>query len=160
MLTTECSLAKSVRSGLIAQTGTDSMFPNRWLIFPFLMAWAWCSMASAEPVFDDKGPFRPGEGFGTAATCETLPDWIERAPDYEGRISMVIEGSIVESHWDGALAYLIMCQPEQVQVMCVTYQPKEVTGEPILLAGGYSRVDERKVILDPCLTFPIDDNEE
>ena len=58
----------------------------------------------AEPVFDEDGPFGPGEAVGSPATCETMPDRIERAPDYDGRISMAIEGTIVSSEWDGALA--------------------------------------------------------
>jgi hypothetical protein len=112
--------------------------------------------ARAEPEFDLEGPFRQGEGFGTPATCETIGNWIDRVPDYDGRISMVIEGVIVHSQWDGALAYLIMCDPGGIQVMCVTYYPEEVTGEPVLFAGGYARVGEDQVMLDPCMTYPVD----
>lgn len=108
------------------------------------------------PTFDPEGPFREGEGFGTPVTCDTIGDWIDRVPDYDGRITMVITGELVESHWDGALAYLIMCGPEQVQVMCVTYYPSEVDGRQLLLAGGYNRVGERQVMLDPCLAYPGD----
>lgn len=117
----------------------------------------WCAVVAAEePEFDEDSPFRPGEGFGTSATCGTMPYWIEHAPDYHGRITMVIEGPIVESHWDGALAYLVMCQPDEVQVMCVTYYPEDVTGEPVQFAGGYNRTGERQIVLDPCLTYSID----
>ncbi|APE42638.1 hypothetical protein BOO69_03785 [Sulfitobacter alexandrii] len=112
--------------------------------------------AAQELAFEEDGPFRPGEGFGTPATCETMPDWIDRAPDIGGRISMVIEGPITQSHWDGALAYLIMCDPQEVQVMCVTYYPQEVTGEPVQFAGGYNRAGERQIVLDPCLTYPVE----
>lgn len=73
---------------------------------------------------------------------------------------MVIDGEIVESHWDGALAYLIMCEPEDIQVMCVTYYPREVTGETIRFAGGYNRNGERQIILDPCLVYPADDSSD
>lgn len=111
--------------------------------------------ARADPVFDEQGPFRPGEGFGIPATCATMPDWIDRAPDYHGRISMVIEGPIAESHWDGALAYLIMCQPDEVQVMCVTYYRKDAGDEPVQFAGGYNRVGESQIVLDPCLVYPV-----
>jgi hypothetical protein len=130
-----------------------------YLPFQIAALLATCALgitAQAEPVFDEDGPFRPGEGFGTPATCETMPDWIDRAPDYDGRISMVIEGAIVESHWDGALAYLTMCEPDEVQVMCVTYYQEEVTGEPVQFAGGYNRAGERQIVLDPCLTYPVD----
>lgn len=112
--------------------------------------------AEEKPHFDADGPFREGEGFGTAATCESIGDWIDRVPDYDGRISMVITGKLVESHWDGALAYLIMCEPEDIQVMCVTYYPAEVTDETILFAGGYNRHGERQIMLDPCLVYPAE----
>ncbi|WBU64455.1 hypothetical protein [Paracoccus aerodenitrificans] len=112
--------------------------------------------AKASPVFDPDGPFREGEAFGTPATCDTIGQWIEHVPEYDGRISMVIEGPITESHWDGALAYLIMCDPEGVQVMCITYEPEEVTGEPIQFAGGYIRAARKQIILDPCLTYPVE----
>ena len=126
-----------------------------------LVSLAWCAaVAAEEPVFDEDGPFRQGEGFGTPVTCKTMADWIDRAPDYSGRISMVIDGEIVESHWDGALAYLIMCEPEDIQVMCVTYYPQEVTGETIRFAGGYNRNGERQIILDPCLVFPADSSSD
>ncbi len=88
------------------------------------------------------------------ATCQTLGDWIERVPDYDGRISMSIKGALQESNWDGALAYLIICAPDEVQVMCVTYYPFE--GDPndtVLLAGGYTRVGEKRIMLDPCLAY-------
>lgn len=114
------------------------------------------SAAIAQPVFDDESPFRQGEGFGTPATCGTIGDWIEQVPDYDGRISMVIEGAVDESHWDGALAYLIMCREEPVQVMCVTYEEREASSEPVLFAGGYNRVGETQVMLDPCLVYPVE----
>ena len=122
-----------------------------------LAALALGSPAAADPIFEEDGPFRQGEGFGTPATCETIRDWIDRVLDYDGRISMVINGPIRESHWDGALAYLIMCDPGGIEVMCVTYTEQDVTGEPVQFAGGYNRVDERRIMLDPCLTYPVED---
>jgi hypothetical protein len=109
-----------------------------------------------EPYFDPDGPFRIGEGFGTPATCETIGDWIDKVPDYDGRISMVITGKIVESHWDGALAYLIMCEPGDIQVMCVTYHASEVNGKTVKFAGGYSRVGDQHILLDPCLDYEVE----
>ena len=117
---------------------------------------AGAAASAAEPVFEQDGPFRMGEDTGPPATCETIGNWIDRVPDYEGRISMAMKGALVESHWDGALAYLIMCPPEGVQVMCVTYQPEDVTGETILIAGGYNRSGDRQIVLDPCLVFPAE----
>ncbi len=133
------------------------MFGNmRTALFAMVVSGLFCASARAEPVFDEAGPFRKGEGFGTPVTCETVGEWIDRVPDYDGRISMVIEGPIVESHWDGALAYLIMCEPDGIQVMCVTYSPEDVTGEPILFAGGYNRAGDRQIMLDPCLAYPVE----
>lgn len=115
-----------------------------------------CAFAVAQPVFDEDGPFRSGEDFGTPATCETIGDWIDRAPDYDGRVTMVMKGSITESQWDGALAYLIMCEPKDIQIMCVTYAAREASSEIVLFAGGYRRVGERQIMLDPCLVYPAD----
>ncbi|WP_156386515.1 hypothetical protein [Aureimonas sp. Leaf454] len=104
-------------------------------------------------MIDPASPFRLGEGYPeTPATCETIRHWVNQAPDYDGRISMTIVGSIVESHWDGALAYLVMCAPTGVQVMCVTYAPRDAAPDvSVMMAGGYQRIDENKVMLDPCL---------
>jgi hypothetical protein len=113
--------------------------------------------AVAQPVFETESPFRLGEGFGTPATCDTVEDWVDQVPDYDGRISMVIEGSIDEGQWDGALAYLIMCRDGPIQVMCVTYEERAASSEPVLFAGGYNRVGETQVMLDPCLVYPADE---
>lgn len=109
--------------------------------------------ADDEPIIDPASPFRLGEGYPeTPATCETVADWIEQAPAYDGRISMTIVGPLEASHWDGALAYLVMCEPSGVQVMCVTYAPREVDPDaPVMFAGGYQRISENQVMLDPCL---------
>lgn len=112
-------------------------------------------LADDAPLFEEDGPFRQGEGFGTPATCETIANWIDRVPDYNGRITMNITGAIIENHWDGALAYLIMCAPEGIQVMCVTYAPQEITGEEIMFAGGYNRYSDTQILLDPCLVYPV-----
>ncbi|KAB2756840.1 hypothetical protein ACRRRS_20940 [Brucella anthropi] len=121
-----------------------------------IVLYASCTFGIAQPVFEQDGPFREAEGFGTPATCQTIDDWINRVPDYDGRITMVIKGAIEESHWDGALAYLVMCKPEGIQVMCVTYAEREASPKSVLFAGGYSRVGERQIVLDPCLVYPLD----
>ncbi|WP_162784683.1 hypothetical protein [Paracoccus suum] len=48
------------------------------------------------------------------------------------------------------MAYLIMCDPAGIQVMCVTYEPQEATGQQVQFAGGYNRMDERRIVLDPA----------
>jgi hypothetical protein len=68
------------------------------------------------------------------------------------RVSIGIIGHLVSVDWDGALAYLIMCDEPGVQVMCVTYSKDGMNiGDKVLFGGGYSRVDDNKIMLDPCL---------
>ncbi|MBC9245697.1 hypothetical protein H4P12_02980 [Paracoccus sp. 11-3] len=113
--------------------------------------------AFAEPQIDPASPFRPGEGMPLEpATCQTLPDWVDQAPDYGGRISMAIQGTLEESQWDGALAYLLMCPADGLQVMCITYYPEAPDPDrQVVLAGGYIRAEEKLVILDPCLSSAV-----
>ena len=114
------------------------------------------ALPSTAQSFDPDGPFRPGEGFGAPATCDTLGDWIDRAPDTGARVSMTVDGAITASEFDGALAYLVMCPAGGVQVMCVTYDPRAPSPEVVRFAGGYARVGDRQVMLDPCLVYPVD----
>ena len=68
---------------------------------------------------------------------------------------MSITGQLVATEWDGALAYLIMCPEDGVQVMCVTYsRDGRNVGDTVLFGGGYNRVGERQIMLDPCLASP------
>ena len=121
-----------------------------------IVLYASSTLAIAQSVFENESPFREAEGFGTPATCQTIDDWINRVPDYVGRITMVIKGTIGESHRDGTLAYLIMCRQEGIQVMCVTYAEREASPQLVLFAGGYSRIGERQIVLDPYLVYPLD----
>lgn len=130
------------------------MHPKRLL--PFLTSLLAISAASplrAEPCCDPASPFRPGESYPeTPATCETVAGWIERAPDTEARITMGITGKLTHVEFDGVLAYLVMCEEPGVQVMCLTYGTNGMKpGETVQFAGGYSRVGEKQVMLDPCL---------
>ncbi|MER0236609.1 hypothetical protein [Fulvimarina sp. MAC8] len=129
---------------------------TRFAVFLLLVLSAAPDRAGAEaPVFDPASPFRVGEGFAEVpATCDTLQGWMDRAPAYDGRYSMTITGALASSQWDGALAYLSMCDPAGPRVICVTYQPHEVDPQvSVLLAGGYQRIDEKTVLLDPCLAY-------
>jgi len=103
-------------------------------------------------------PFTLGEAYPeVAATCETVKYWIDHAPDTEDRVSFAIRGELVAAEWDGALAYLIMCDEADVQVLCVTYSKDgRDVGDTVLFGGGYSRVGDRQVMLDPCLASPED----
>jgi len=109
----------------------------------------------AETCCNPASPFILGEAFPEIpATCETIGGWVDRAPEIDARISFTIVGPVAEVHWDGALAYLIMCEQPGVQVMCVTYSTNGLEpGDVVMLAGGYSRVGEKQVMLDPCLPY-------
>ena len=101
-------------------------------------------------------PFRLGEAYAEVpATCETALHWIDKAPRTDSRVTMSIVGKLVATEWDGALAYLIMCAEGGVQIMCVTYsRDGRNVGDTVLFGGGYSRVGERQIMLDPCLASP------
>jgi hypothetical protein len=107
----------------------------------------------AEECCDPAGPFRPGEAYAEEpATCETIGDWIERAPEVDRRITLTVSGALSAVESDGVLAYLIMCPEPGVQVMCVAYSANDMRpGDVVMFGGGYSRVGEKQVMLDPCL---------
>jgi hypothetical protein len=119
----------------------------------FLLFLAAVGAAQAQDCCDPASPFRAGEAYAeTPATCETLAHWVERAPQVDARITMSVRGPLVAVEFDGALAYLIMCEAPGVQVMCVTYSTNGMQpGDNVLFAGGYLRVGETQVMLDPCL---------
>jgi hypothetical protein len=100
-----------------------------------------------------EGPFTLGEEYPEEpATCETIKYWADRAPRTEDRISLGITGKLKAVKFDGTLAYLLMCEPPGVQVMCVTYSTNGLeAGDVVLFGGGYRRVGERQIMLDPCL---------
>lgn len=86
------------------------------------------------------------------ASCETLEHWAARAPKTDARISMVIRGKLSGVHWNGMLAYLEMCNPKGLRVVCVTYQTNGMqSGDVVNFAGGYQRNNNEWVMLDPCL---------
>lgn len=109
--------------------------------------------ASAQECCDPAGPFRTGEAYADEpATCGTVAGWIDRAPAYDGRITMSIRGALSAVETDGTLAYLVMCEAPGVRVLCVTYSTNGMQpGDVVLFGGGYSRVYETRVMLDPCL---------
>ena len=109
----------------------------------------------AQPAIDPKGPFVIGEAFPkTPASCDSLPRWLDRVPEYDGRISMAVRGELTASETDGTLAYLFMCPETQVQVVCITYEEREIIpGQQVLLAGGFAGIGDGHVVLDPCLAY-------
>lgn len=120
------------------------------LLFPSQSAFA------ERPCCDPESPFRAGEAYPeTLATCETIGQWADRAPTTDNRITLGIKGQLTGVHTDGVLAYLLMCEPSQVQVMCATYSANDLArGDVVVFGGGYSRLDDHHVVLDPCLAAP------
>lgn len=109
--------------------------------------------AMAEPCCDPAGPFAAADTSPRhPARCETNSDWIDRVPDHDGRLNMAISGRLTHVGSDGALAYLIMCPEDQVQVLCIAYQTNGMqSGDSVTFSGGYGRLGESQIVLDPCL---------
>ncbi len=109
--------------------------------------------ASEERWQTPDSPYRMGEAYpDVAATCETVADWIDFAPKTDDRVSFAITGKLSAVEWDGALAYLVMCDKDNVQVMCVTYSVDgRSVGETVTFGGGFSRAGDKQILLDPCL---------
>ena len=129
-------------------------FHARWVLALALsLLLAASAVSAAQECCDPAGPFRLGEGYADQpATCETLRDWVERAPQLDARITMSVRGALSAVESDGALAYLVMCAEPDVRVLCVTYSTNDMQpGDVVLFAGGYSRVGDKQVMLDPCL---------
>ena len=82
-------------------------------------------------------------------------------PDF--RIDLAVKGPLTAVETDGALWYLIMCAEADVQVMCVTYQDNGMKpGDTVYFGGGYMRLNDNQIQLDPCLagTAPFGDGKE
>ena len=126
---------------------------RRALLSALALALLPAAQLRAEECCDPAGPFRPGEAYAEEpATCETIGDWIERAPEVDRRITLTVSGALSAVESDGVLAYLIMCPEPGVQVMCVAYSANDMRpGDVVMFGGGYSRVGEKQVMLDPCL---------
>jgi hypothetical protein len=102
---------------------------------------------------DPKSPFREGEGWADkAASCENIAYWADRAPATNSRISLAIKGKLSAVHWNGVLAYLVMCDAGALQVTCVTYETNGMrAGDVVAFGGGYERRGAKQIVMDPCL---------
>jgi hypothetical protein len=104
---------------------------------------------------------RPAFSYGeeaarSAARCGDLRAMSAGLPPLEQRVSLTISGELTAIQTDGALWYLVMCASPDVRVLCVTYESNDMKrGDPVLFRGGYSRVDEDHVALDPCLASRV-----
>ncbi|WP_244412750.1 hypothetical protein [Ancylobacter novellus] len=122
-----------------------------WLVSALVLSAQ--SSAADSSCCDPASPFRPGEAYPeTLAGCDTLRRWADAAPRTDNRITLGIKGRLTGIHTDGVMAYLLMCEPADVQVMCVTYSANDLSrGDVVVFGGGYSRLDDHHVVLDPCL---------
>jgi hypothetical protein len=85
--------------------------------------------------------------------CSELRD---AAQALEGReeelVTIQVVGPLREVRSDGALAYMLMCERPDPQVLCVTYETGgRKAGERAVLTGAYGRRGPDHILLDPCL---------
>lgn len=129
--------------------------------YALLLAGMLCAITGtirASDCCDPDSPFREGEGWAdNAATCENLAHWIERAPKTDDRFSMSVKGALSGVHSTGVLAYLEMCEPKGLRVVCVTYETNGMqTGDIVTFGGGFANFNKEWVVLDPCLASRSD----
>ena len=87
-----------------------------------------------------------------AAECSELRDMTAGLIEPDYRIDLAVRGKLAAVETDGALWYLIMCDAPDIQVMCITYQDNGMKpGDTVLFGGGYMRLNEDQIQLDPCL---------
>ena len=73
----------------------------------------------------------------------------------EGLITIQVEGVARRVHFDGALAYFLLCTPPDPQVLCVTYGTGDrKAGDKVIVTGTFTQRDPDFVLLDPCLPDP------
>jgi hypothetical protein len=118
-------------------------------------------LAPRATLADDPLAGRPAFSYGEEAAraparCPDLRAMAAGLPALAQRISLTIVGEVTAIQSDGALWYVVMCASPDVRVLCVTYQSNDMKrGDPVLFRGGYSRVDDDHVALDPCLASRV-----
>lgn len=118
-------------------------------------------LAAASARANDPLAARPAFSYGeeparAPAGCAALRAMTEGLPPIESRISLAVVGEVTAIQTDGALWYLVMCASPDLRVLCVTYESNDMKrGDPVLFRGGYSRIDEDHVALDPCLASRV-----
>jgi hypothetical protein len=105
---------------------------------------------STDDVLKDRPAFSLGDQPAErAAQCDELRQMSSGLkPDF--RVDLTLSGTLTTVRTDGALWYLLMCS--DVRVLCVTYESNGMkAGDRVTLKGGYNRMDDNHVMLDPCL---------
>ena len=118
--------------------------------FPCIAACAAIALATA-PTF---ARAQPAPSFH--ATCGGLRAAIAKlGHDGEALVTIEVEGALRGVHFDGALAYLLLCAAPDPQVLCVTYATGgRNVGDRATVTGAFSQRGPDHVLLDPCLPSP------
>jgi hypothetical protein len=67
-------------------------------------------------------------------------------------VTIQVEGALTRAHFDGALAYLVLCEAPHPQVLCVTYSTGgRKAGDRVAVVGAFQPRGPDHVMLDPCL---------
>ncbi|WP_052763973.1 hypothetical protein [Microvirga massiliensis] len=86
------------------------------------------------------------------ASCESLEASLAGFQPPERRVDLWVSGPLTLIQTDGVLWYLVVCSSPRIRVMCVTYSDNGMKiGERATLRGAYRAIDDRHVVLDPCL---------
>jgi hypothetical protein len=86
------------------------------------------------------------------ASCESLQASLAGFQPPERRVDLWVSAPLTLIQTDGVLWYLIVCSSPRIRVMCVTYSDNGMkVGERVTLRGAYRAIDDRHVVLDPCL---------
>lgn len=68
-----------------------------------------------------------------------------------------VEGEISEIGTDGAIVYILLCEPPDPLVLCATYSDNgNIIGDRVAIGGSYSPKGPDHIMLDPCLHVPMD----
>jgi hypothetical protein len=108
----------------------------------------------ADDVLKDRPAFSLGDHPAQAsAQCGDIRKMSADLPRPDFRIDLTITGELTTVRGDGALWYLLMCR--DVRVLCVTYESNDMkAGDRVIMKGGYNRLDDNHIMLDPCLANP------
>lgn len=95
---------------------------------------------------------RPEQTVAVPATCTDIAAQLPDSEPAGMRVDMAIKGLVTLAKTDGVLWYIAVCADPGIRVLCVTYEGNGVkVGDIAVLRGGYSRQNQRHVMLDPCL---------
>jgi hypothetical protein len=85
-------------------------------------------------------------------SCDNLQASLAGFRQPQRRVDLWVTGRLTLVQTDGVLWYLAICSSPRIRVMCVTYSNNGMKiGDRVTLRGAYRAVDDRHVVLDPCL---------